>query len=385
MDSINWGELSLEQFLNEYWQKKPLLIKRGLVDFVDPIEPEELAGLAMEECVESRIVSNHQGQWQLTHGPFADFNALGETNSSLLVQAVNHWHPDAATLLDYFQFLPNWRLDDLMISYSTPGGGVGAHIDQYDVFIIQGMGQRRWQVGAVDKSLTQFQAAKDLLQVQGFDPIIDEVLTAGDIIYIPPHAPHAGQTIEETLNYSIGFRAPNVKEMFSAMADHMIDNEIEGPRYQDGELATEVAAGTAAIGEISMTSLARVRQMLSAALADDVLLAKWFGSYVTNPKHDMDLLPQQVDGEAVLQMLNEYEFVAKTGGARLSFSKIGEQVLLFNNGEVYELNSQVLEWVELLCECSGLTTEILKSFTRSLEFVAVFTTLIKEGVWYFVD
>ena len=143
-------ELNLDwpAFLEKYWQKQPVIIKKAFTNFVDPITPDELAGLAMEPEVDSRLVSHANGLWQASNGPFEHFDNLGETGWSLLAQAVNHWHAPSAELVRPFRVLPDWRLDDLMISYSVPGGGVGPHIDQYDVFIIQGMGSRRWRGSA---------------------------------------------------------------------------------------------------------------------------------------------------------------------------------------------------------------------------------------------
>ena len=129
------------------------MIKQGFSNFQDPLDANELAGLAMEDSIESRIVTNHNNEWQSYRGPFEDFEQLTEQHSTLLVQAVDHWHNDAAQLLEPFRFIPNWRIDDLMISYSTPGGGVGPHLDQYDVFIIQGEGKRHWRVGLPDLAL----------------------------------------------------------------------------------------------------------------------------------------------------------------------------------------------------------------------------------------
>lgn len=140
--TLNWPD-----FIERYWQKRPVVLKRGFANFIDPLSPDELAGLAMESEVDSRLVSHQDGKWQVSHGPFESYDHLSENNWSLLVQAVNHWHEPSAALMHPFRALPDWRIDDLMISFSVPGGGVGPHLDQYDVFIIQGTGRRRWRVG----------------------------------------------------------------------------------------------------------------------------------------------------------------------------------------------------------------------------------------------
>ena len=237
MYQLKINNLCEQEFLNQYWQKKPLLIKQGFTDFQDPIEAEELAGLAMEESIESRIVTNHNNDWQAYQGPFEDFEKLTEQHATLLVQAVDHWHSDAAQLLQPFRFIPNWRIDDLMISYSTPKGGVGPHLDQYDVFIIQGQGKRHWRVGLPDPTLKQFAQNKKLLQVEQFEAVIDCILEPGDILYIPPGCPHEGYAIENALNYSVGFRAPNQQDLFSSFADHVIDTDSGQKRYTDHTLA----------------------------------------------------------------------------------------------------------------------------------------------------
>jgi len=158
--TLNWPE-----FIERYWQKRPVVLKRGISNFIDPISPDELAGLAMENEVDSRLVSHQDGKWQVSHGPFESYDHLGESNWSLLVQAVNNWHEPTAALMRPFRALPDWRMDDLMISFSVPGGGVGPHLDQYDVFIIQGTGRRRWRVGE-KSALKQHCPHPDLLQVQ---------------------------------------------------------------------------------------------------------------------------------------------------------------------------------------------------------------------------
>jgi 50S ribosomal protein L16 3-hydroxylase len=234
MYKLHWGELSAERFLAEYWQKKPLFIKGAFKQFVDPIDADELAGLAMEDEVESRIIAqDQQGQWQVHHGPFQAFDQLGDKRWSLLVQATNNWSQTTAQLLKPFKFMPNWRIDDVMVSYSTPEGGVGAHLDQYDVFIIQGQGKRHWRVGLPDESLAQLLPHPDLKQVSEFSACIDVITQAGDLLYIPPNHPHQGIAIEHALNFSVGFQAPNAQDLWSCFADQLIDNGAGLTRFAD--------------------------------------------------------------------------------------------------------------------------------------------------------
>src|SRR5476651_906560 len=248
--------LDWQEFLEKYWQKRPVVLKKAFIDFIDPITPDELAGLAMEPEIDSRLVSHKNGQWQASNGPFEHFDNLGETGWSLLAQAVNHWHAPSAELVRPFRVLPDWRLDDLMISYSVPGGGVGPHIDQYDVFIIQGMGSRRWRVG--DKlPLRQFCPHPALLHVEPFTPIIDEDLEPGDILYIPPGFPHDGFTHETAMNYSVGFRGPNTRDFISSFADYALENDLGGDHYSDPDLTLRDH-----VGKVEEYELERVRNMM---------------------------------------------------------------------------------------------------------------------------
>lgn len=380
MYQLTINSLTQEQFLAEYWQKKPLLIKQGFKDFADPIEPEELAGLAMEESIESRIVTNHSDDWQAYHGPFEDFSLLTEKHSTLLVQAVDHWHSDAAQLLEPFRFIPNWRIDDLMISYSTPGGGVGPHLDQYDVFIIQGEGKRHWRVGLPDANLKQFAQNKSLLQVEQFPAVIDYVLEPGDILYIPPGCPHEGYAVENALNYSVGFRAPNQRDLLSQFADHLIDTELGNQRYGDAELKLRSSKG-----ELNQTEAEKVKQLMIAAINDDAVFKTWLGNSMSQPKHDMDLAPleEPYTLDDVNDLLNDEDVVfERLGGTRAIYQVIDDKILLSINGVNYMHDLTDLELITKLTDQTWLTAADINSSKNNHIFLKTFTTLLNEGIWF---
>ncbi|NWL16465.1 cupin domain-containing protein [Pseudoalteromonas sp. Scap03] len=379
MYQLKINELSEQAFLNQYWQKKPLLIKRGFNDFKDPLDANELAGLAMEDSIESRIITNHNQQWQSHQGPFEDFEILTDEHATLLVQAVDHWHPEAAQLLEPFRFIPNWRIDDLMISYSTPGGGVGPHLDQYDVFIIQGEGKRHWRVGLPDASLKQFAQNKSLLQVEAFTAVIDCVLEPGDILYIPPGCPHEGYAIENALNYSVGFRAPNQQDLLSSFADHIIDTESGQKRYTDHTLALRDSKG-----ELTQSEVDKVKTLMQALIENDNLFKNWLGNTLSQPKHDMDLAPEEnpfSTAEIMQQLENDVTF-ERVGGTRAIYQCIGDELLLSVNGENYPLPLSDLEAVKQLTDFIEFDSSLLNSTTPSLDFIETFTTLVNEGIWF---
>ena len=380
MYQLKINDLCEQEFLNQYWQKKPLLIKQGFTDFQDPIEAEELAGLAMEESIESRIVTNHNNDWQAYQGPFEDFEKLTEQHATLLVQAVDHWHSDAAQLLQPFRFIPNWRIDDLMISYSTPKGGVGPHLDQYDVFIIQGEGKRHWRVGLPDPTLKQFAQNKKLLQVEQFEAVIDCILEPGDILYIPPGCPHEGYAIENALNYSVGFRAPNQQDLFSSFADHVIDTDSGQKRYTDHTLALRDSKG-----ELLQSETDKVKTLMQALLNNDELFKHWLGNTLSQAKHEMDLAPleEPITCEQMSDLItNNAEEFERLGGVRAIYQQLEDTLLLSINGENYPLPLCNLNAVTLLTDHDYVNTDDLNAAQPSLVFIQTFTTLVNEGMWF---
>lgn len=380
MYQLKINNLCEQEFLNQYWQKKPLLIKQGFTDFQDPIEAEELAGLAMEESIESRIVTNHNNDWQAYQGPFEDFEKLTEQHATLLVQAVDHWHSDAAQLLHPFRFIPNWRIDDLMISYSTPKGGVGPHLDQYDVFIIQGEGKRHWRVGLPDPTLKQFAQNKKLLQVEQFEAVIDCILEPGDILYIPPGCPHEGYAIENALNYSVGFRAPNQQDLFSSFADHVIDTDSGQKRYTDHTLALRDSKG-----ELLQSETDKVKTLMQALLNNDELFKHWLGNTLSQAKHEMDLAPleEPITCDQMSDFIaNNAEEFERIGGVRAIYQQLEDTLLLSINGENYPLPLCDLNAVKLLTDHDYVNTDDLNAAQPSLVFIQTFTTLVNEGLWF---
>lgn len=384
MYTLNLHDLTIERFLAEFWQKKPLLIKQGFADFADPISPDELAGLAGEEEIESRIVSNAGGDWLLETGPFDDFSSFGEQNWTLLVQAVDHWHPESAALIEPFRFIPNWRIDDLMISFSTPGGGVGPHLDQYDVFIIQGMGKRHWRVGMPDKSLKQHCPHPRLLQVSPFTDCIDVITEPGDILYIPPGCPHDGISVDASLSYSVGFRAPAQKDLVTGLADFLIENEISGDRFTDPD-----RSATTAVGEISAKDLGKVKNLLQQMIDEPELLARYFGSYITHAKHELDATEPDPHYQAdeIAEYLEEGSVLARLGGLRCCYIQPSpnDDILLFINGNTINLPATELSTVKQLCEQVQLDQATAASFADNPAKLQLLTMLINLGYWYFTE
>lgn len=379
MNQLDWGELTPEKFLKEYWQKKPLLIKGGFKGFVDPVTPEELAGFAMEEEIESRIIGKgEQDMWSVEHGPFEDFSQYGEKDWTLLVQATNNWSAPTHELLTPFRFMPNWRLDDVMVSFSTSNGGVGPHLDQYDVFIIQGMGKRHWRVGLPDDSLETIVPHEDLKQVSPFKAIIDEITEPGDVLYIPPNHPHDGIAIDNSLNYSIGFQAPSAQELISTFADLMIDRELGMQRYGDPKRKV-----TAQPEELTHTDIASLQAFMVETIKDRKLFNNFIGGYLTHNHHTLEIIEpeEQLTHEDLEQLIVEQGItVVPVLGLKALYNC--DNASLFVNGNKFILGDDSIDLAKKIAKGLPLTAEYLKSSVASLNNINLLTTLINMGYWY---
>lgn len=268
-----------QRFLRDHWQKKPLLIRRALADFSGLISPAALFRLAGRDDVEARLVKRTRRAWQLRRGPFSgsDLARLPARNWTLLVQDLNHFLPEAAALLLRFDFIPHARVDDVMISYAAPGGGVGPHVDSYDVFLLQGSGQRRWQISAQEDH--QLVSDAPLKILRHFQPEQEWVLEPGDMLYLPPGYAHCGVALTECVTYSIGFRAPSMQEMASAFLIHLQDTLVLDGFYTDPELTA-----TRHPGEMGIEMVRKATAMLSRISWDENDVADFLCMHMSEPK-----------------------------------------------------------------------------------------------------
>ncbi|WP_281558954.1 cupin domain-containing protein [Thalassomonas sp. RHCl1] len=391
MYQLQLSDLTKKEFLRDYWQKKPVVITRGFSDFQDPLSADELAGLATMDQVESRLISLVDGQWQAEFGPFQSFEHLGEKNWSLVVQAVDHFCEPAAALIEPFRFIPNWRLDDLMVSFATPGGGVGPHIDLYDVFICQGSGKRHWRVGDRGNH-REFAAHEALLHVDPFEAIIDVELNPGDILYIPPGFPHEGITLETSLSFSVGFRTQSRVSLFSALADHLIDQDSANELIEDaGRSFCE------APGEINDADLDLIKEQFTHVLADEALMRDFIGGHLSQAKHELDRCEEELGGYTqgdVAQILVAGADPVQQGGYSLQrlgglrafyFSDILNRGICYINGEPILFDVTIAPMVKLLCDQVTLSPQQLAPWRENSAFIDFLTEQVNAGYWYFAQ
>ncbi|WP_069383482.1 cupin domain-containing protein [Halomonas caseinilytica] len=332
------GGLSATDFLRDYWQQQPLLIRGAFPDIESPLSPDELAGLACEDNVEARLVEEHgpEGPWQVSHGPFdeATFARLPERDWTLLVQAVDHYVPEVAELLEYFDFLPRWRLDDIMISYAPPGGSVGPHVDQYDVFLLQASGQRHWQLGGRVPEDAPIIAGIDLRILERFEvqPGQDWVLEPGDMLYLPPGWAHHGVSqSDDCLTFSVGFRAPSADEAITSFADYLGEQLPASHRYADAGMEPPEDPA-----QLDDASLARMRALILETLDDPAQMAQWFGRVMTQPKYVDQLVPNETPTEEdeLVAALQAGECLERSLGSRFAWRALDdERATLFVDGD----------------------------------------------------
>lgn len=336
-------------FLATHWQQSPFLICNSWDDWQCPIEPDELAGLACEPEVESRlIVQQGPENWALEQGPFdaERFADLGGQPWTLLVQAVDHQVPEVAALLSQFRFVPDWRIDDVMISFATTGGGVGPHFDQYDVFLIQGRGRRRWRVGQRCDDNTTLRPYDDLKLLAEFDEQAVYDLGPGDILYVPPGVAHDGVALDDDcMTLSIGFRAPSCAELITGWSDHVLDGLGEDDHYSDPMLPLQAHPG-----EITGEALERLQAMVLEKLADRTEFARWFGAFNSAPKYpDMDWSPERSLTVAEVREAAKRGRVLRNFASRFVFVREDDGLVLFVDGESYPCTGAAARFAEALC------------------------------------
>ena len=319
------GGLTPDQFLRKHWQKKPLLIRNAIPAMQALLTREDLFSLAAREDVESRLITNFRRQWKMQQGPLSALPSITLKNWTLLVQGVNLHDDQADQLLHQFRFIPDCRLDDLMISYATDGGGVGAHVDSYDVFLLQAHGQRRWRISAQED--LRLREDLPLKILQHFVPEQEFILNPGDMLYLPPQYAHEGVAVGECMTYSVGFRAPAWQELGEAFLAFMADSIDLPGRYRDPALRS--ARNPGAISDEMVSEVARMLQKLSSTAADRAI---FLGEYLSEPKHSVSFDPQPTPLGA-----RQFAKMAGRNGIRLhrKTRMLHRGKYIFMNGESY--------------------------------------------------
>ena len=353
--------VTTEQFLAEYWQQKPLLCPQALPNFQSPISAEELAGLAMEPDIDSRMVWQDSGVWHQQTGPFAENAFRGEMPWTLLVQGVDRYHPGVSALRNTLPPLPRWRFDDVMVSFATDQAGVGPHFDRYDVFLLQGVGRREWRIGPhCDDETPQLQE-NGLNLIPPFEAVETYVLEPGDALYVPPGIAHWGVALGEAITYSLGFRAPSVGDLMARRTDEILERISTTSLLEDGGSLN----GPSRPGEITAEHIANARDAINNAL-DALDSGRWFGEVVTEVGEDLD----NTHLPAALQA----DQVRLHPAIRIAWREREDRIDVFINGSHFEAPLNALEHLMALCNGGWVQRRELAEATETL-----FETLCETG------
>jgi 50S ribosomal protein L16 3-hydroxylase len=343
------GQLEPDEFLRDYWQKEPLLIRQAFADFSPELGIDDIAGLACEELAEARLVSGSfpRHDWQLEYGPFdeARLQALPDTGWTLLVQDVEKHYPPLAGLVDRFDFLPRWRIDDLMVSVAAPGGSVGPHVDQYDVFLLQAAGHRRWQIAATCDP--QLRSGTELNVLESFEPEQEWTLGPGDMLYLPPGVAHHGVAIDTAMTWSIGMRAPSSADLLQALGEWLAAHRDEGRRYADPDLAS-----TNSRSEIDAATVQRFSELAGAATrgADfDTFLGTFLSRY--RLPHEPLGPPEPTLADDLGRALAAGSTLRHNPWSRLLWTRSADTAMLFAAGAVFSCSES---FAATVCEPRSL-------------------------------
>lgn len=361
------GGLTAAEFLRDYWHKKPLLIRQAIPDFQPLLTRDELFELVQSEDVESRLITHVKRVWNMDNGPFEKMPPLTQKDWTLLVQGVNLHDEAVDALMREFSFIPDARLDDLMISYATETGGVGAHFDSYDVFLLQAHGHRRWRIGAqTDLTLVDGMPLKIL---KNFQPEEEFVLAPGDMLYLPPQYAHEGVAMDECMTYSIGFRAPSYQELGEAFLESMIDTIDLPGRYADPDLKPAKQPA-----EISSAMLSRIAAELNKVRFTQEDIALFVGEYLSEPK-------AQIYFDAPEENLTRARFLqsAKKNGIKLSLKSLmlHRSNYVFINGTSFEVGDEDLAVLKELANVRSLSGTLISS--ASADVIDALHTWHKDG------
>ncbi len=377
------GHLSVERFMAEYWQKKPCIIRRALsVDLIQHLSADEIAGLSMEEEIESRLIqgsnnpnsdnSDPASAWQVKHGPFDEETLINlpDQDWTILIQSVDLLLEEYQSFLDWVSFIPRWRLDDLMVSLAAPGGGVGPHRDQYDVFLIQAQGQKNWKV-AKPSALPDIFPAEDLAQVADFIPEIDEVFDVGDVLYLPPGWLHSGTAITESITCSIGFRAPSAIDLIETVAELFAESSNKQDlekKYRFGDALRKPSSSMA----INQDDIDEARQQLIALIANDEVVARSIAINTTLPK----IWPDVPDSPPTSIDFSQDVYFQLSPSSRMSYFQTKNTIEICINSEIYKIPKLNLEILDCLASHQPLMLNICLNNRQLQNIVSI---LIGEG------
>ncbi len=367
---INFNPISKQEFLGDYWQKKPFVFRNAMTNFNQPLSADEIAGLSMEDEVESKLVTHEPEstlQWKLKKGPFteSDLTSLPDSHWTLLIQGVDRFIPEVNALLDNFDFLPQWRVDDVMISVAGIHGGVGPHFDNYDVFLYQANGQRKWCLTTKGCHEANAIEGLDLRIMKEFEAEVEVTLEAGDMLYIPPHVGHRGQSLtKNSISYSFGYRSYQAQELWDSFGDYMSENNLLNKLYTDPNWNQQNFPGN-----VSDDACQQAKDLLLQSLDDDNNIRLWFSRFATQLDSQASALVAEPLEEPEAGSLSDFfDKLEVSGGltrdinSRIAFCEHGQGLNLFVNGYAFNVGEATQEFIKLIASRRSLAIEAISPY-----------------------
>lgn len=375
-----------EEFYKHYWGKKPFIVRNHIPLSVinQCVDGDVLAGLALEEDIRSRFITNNTNGkgWTCQHGPLHEdhFDHLSDKNWSLLVQNVEQYHTDTAKLLEYFQFSPRWLLDDIMVSFSTSGGSVGPHTDSYHTFLLQGIGKREWKISNQKINDDRYSDNPDMRILEhGFDGETFEV-TAGDVIYMPPFFGHEGKTMETAMTFSIGFLGPKLSEILGDYAQFLEENDELNTRYLGEDI--DINSSKFTIGSIPKNT---IKDTIISALNTEHF-SRWMASYFSNSTHEeieeQEASHQQLSVDELESALRKGQTLSRQEHIKITITKTAQQSFYISVcGNTFHLLEQYKPLVDALNLNQDISFSIINDLNETDEALSLITQLYNQGVF----
>ncbi len=363
------GGITAEQFLSEYWQKKPLLVRNALPEVINILEPNDVKELALDETVTARLIKQKdkdQNQWTVKSSPLikGDFQKLPKL-WTLLVQAIDHYSFDMSEMWKKFAFIPQWRRDDIMVSYAPKGGSVGKHFDFYDVFLVQGYGHRRWQLGQMCNTETEFVAGQPLKLLPEMDVHFDEVLAPGDLLYVPPGLSHYGVAEDECLTFSFGFRMPNIADMVDQTSNRLADAaELNNP------LVDITRQKVAQVGEINAEELAYLKAQVLERLQNSDDIDRAIMALMSEPKY-LDSIPEadEIAVDDLREVIDQGYQLMIEPASRLLYTQQADSLAFWGNGELFSISDEFTTQLKAIADGQAIAFDSSFKSTDILEDV----------------
>jgi 50S ribosomal protein L16 3-hydroxylase len=398
LSSISWpvlGKHSQREFLEKFWQKRPLLMKGALKPFPDLISPDEVAGLSCDPRVESRLIMEKGGKtpWELRRGPFKPslFSKLPKTHWTILVNGVDRFVPAINAFVDNFSFIPFWRIDDVMISVAYDQGNVGAHVDNYDVFLVQAHGTREWMIE--DRAVLEddFVPGLPIRLLRKFKPTHRWLLEPGDILYLPPRFPHHGIARgDRCMTISVGFRAPSIHDLVNGVVTEALSTGDESERYCDPELSPQ------APGEITPETIKKIKGIITKQVANDSLIESWLSRYVTESYCDVELNAKRRAPKlsVIRKAISDGAEIARAEGARCAFVRTSNkseataknkkakasEIRFYANGERFDLGGKAALLAAEIANRVVVPNDIAKPLVKDAKAAGLLAELIGRGI-----